>query len=106
MAEAKSKAYWERRSADRMEQYQKGADATIRAIRKAYAEASGSLLSSVNALFERYACAGKLEKIGRKNAGGNCETRHEGARKCSFSEISHHKHAGYARTGGGRLCLS
>lgn len=54
MTERARNAYWERRSAARMAEYQRGAARTVAAIRRAQSGAVSSLQSSINALFERY----------------------------------------------------
>lgn len=54
MTEKARDAYWERRSAARMDEYQRGAAQTVAAIRRAQSGAVSSLQSSINALFERY----------------------------------------------------
>jgi len=54
MTEKARNSYWERRSAARMDEYQRGAARTVEAIRRAQSGAVSSLQSSINALFERY----------------------------------------------------
>ena len=54
-------SYWERRASARMAEYHKGAEETIKAIQRAHASARGSLLYSMNAIFERYAKKYKLD---------------------------------------------
>lgn len=54
MTERARNAYWERRSAARMAEYQRGAARVVEAIRRAQGGAVASLQSSINALFERY----------------------------------------------------